>query len=132
MFKNIKDFMDFSVDDFKDLKNEKYNLIAEREISFEDKKKDQELNHNKQDHSLKIWTAIFLIFLLFLQSISIFVLVFLQGFKFKNFNLSEYIFYILISGVLTESYFLVKIVVRHLFPLKDGENESNNSSLQKP
>lgn len=98
-------------------------IIHTDNFSFDDKKKNQKLAHDNQDHTLKIWTAIFLVVLLYLQSLAIFLLVFYQGFKFRGFDLDKYIFYILITGVLTESYFLVRIIVEHLFPKKDDKDE---------
>lgn len=104
-----------------------------KEKSFEERKKELELDQIKKDHDLKISIAVFLKRMLLSQSLAIFVLVALQGFSWKKFKLDNYIFYILISGVLTESYFLVKIVVQHLFPSKDnGEKENKKSSVSVP
>lgn len=64
--------------------------------------------------------------LLFIQSITIFILVFFQGFKLGGFDLHDHtILNILVAGVLTESYFLVRIIVEHLFPTKKGKENDN-------
>ncbi len=89
------------------------------------KKLTQDIENNKEDYGLKKKIAYFLMWLLSIQSIIIFGLIFLQGFKWKCFYLNDYIFYILISGTLIESYFLVRIVVQHLFPNSVSENNKN-------
>lgn len=78
----------------------------------------QQERHEDEDHELKKGFAKYLRNLLLIQTVLIFVLIFFQAFKFLGFNLNDYIFYILISGTLIESYFLVQIIVRHLFPIK--------------
>ena len=86
----------------------------------------QQERHEDEDHELKKDFARYLRALLLLQTGFIFVAIFLQGFRTAGFKLNNYIFYILISGTLIESYFLVKIVVNHLFPKKDTSQEKQD------
>lgn len=80
------------------------------------RKKTQELEHDEKDHQLKEGFARYVKTLLVGQNLVIFFLIFWQGFGFYNFKLDNYIFYILISGTLIQSYFLVRIIIEHFFP----------------
>lgn len=105
--------------------------LGEKPVSLKTKlekikveKEKQKIDHDEKDHGLKLIIAYFLLSLLSIQATTIFILVFFEGFDFKKFHLDNYIFYILISGTLVESYFLVKIVVDHLFPKKKEKDKS--------
>ncbi|MEA2065196.1 MAG: hypothetical protein U9O66_02775 [Patescibacteria group bacterium] len=106
---------DFNFDDskYKESKSKTYNTLKK---DLRIKKLEDGIDRDKKDHELKLTIAYFLLGLLSIQAIIIFVLVFFEGFDVKKFYLDNYIFYILISGTLIESYFLVRIVVEHLFP----------------
>lgn len=114
---SIIDKIESRIEKIKDepLGEEPISLKAKLEKIKVEKEK-QEIDHNEKDHRLKLGVACFLLGLLSIQTIFIFILISLQGFGFYNFELDNYIFYILISGTLIESYYLVKIVVEHLFP----------------
>lgn len=123
---NFIEGLDFSSDNI--IGNLEYKKSKSK--SFNDLKKDLEIkslidtiDRDKKDHELKLIIAYFLLGLLSIQMLFIFLIIVLQGscFQFWYFDLDEYIFYILISGTLVESYFLVRIVVEHLFPKNDKQ-----------
>jgi len=94
-------------------------LSSIESISFDKQKEEFLLKKDKDDHELKKRVAWFLIGFLSIQTLLIFVLMVFQGFSLKGFRLDNYLFYILITGTIIENYFLVRIIVEHLFPKTD-------------
>lgn len=74
-------------------------------------------NDNKEtDIKLKIKTLNFLLGFLIGETFLIFLMSFLQGFRFLGFNLEEWNFRILTASTITQIYLMLRIAVEYLFP----------------
>lgn len=72
------------------------------------------------DQKMKKWSLVALFVFLGLESIAIFVVIFLQGGD-PSFYLEEWSFRILVAGTIYEIVQILKIAIKHLFPSKEFE-----------
>lgn len=81
-------------------------------------KKERENDLISKNQGLKKLTLILLFILLFAESVTLFVLTFFQGFKFKGFELDLWTLRIIVVASLAQISAMLTIAVRHLFPSK--------------
>ncbi len=72
----------------------------------------------EQDMNLKKNTLIILFIFLAIETVVIFIITFLQGFKAWGFALQEWSFRLLISATITQITVMLLVAVQHLFPRK--------------
>ena len=99
---------------------DKLQYIGEISKEFKSRsyKEIKEVLEVQERKSAMAWRNVFSKFMkwfLIVQYSVILLFLFLQGFKFYDFHLDNYIFYILIGGTLVQSYFLVRIIFKYLF-----------------
>lgn len=87
-----------------------------RARALDNEKKQAENGLINKNQALKQLTLILLFILLFVESITLFVLTFFQGFKFYNFDLDHITLRIVIVATLVQISAMLTIAVRHLFP----------------
>ena len=83
--------------------------------SFDTKMQDLGVLEKERSIELRSEFSKFMKWLMVAQYIVIVIFLVLQGFGICEFSLDNYIFYILITGTLVQSYFLVRIIFQYLF-----------------
>jgi len=77
----------------------------------------------EKDQGHKGMTLILLFILLYAETTTIFVLTFLQGFKWHKFNLDQWTLRLVVSSTLAEIAGMLLIAVKHLFPDRKAERK---------
>lgn len=88
-------------------------ISIEQEIARRHKLKNDDA---EQDIELKRKTLNRLFIFLSLETLAIFVFSFMQGIKFKNFNLEEWSFKLLVTATISQIAVMLYVAVNYLFP----------------
>lgn len=79
-------------------------------------KHQQDVENMKEDRKLKKQYASRLYYLLIGEINLIFVVVFIEGFKFLDFKINEWLLGAIFNSIILQSFFLVRLVTESLFP----------------
>ncbi len=97
----------------------KGDSIEEKIEDQEERKKKIENDGLQQDINLKKITLLILFGFLAIETIAVFAIAFLQGFKFHDFNIEEWSFRIIIISTILQITAMLTIAVQHLFPKRN-------------